>query len=175
MAAATRTIKTYDKADGFPYVAEPINAAMAASLIDDDAIPGGKVDLAGDVAPADLKVLTGGAYVPFELEVVTTAGPDNFTVAAPCKLRVRGGQILKTVADNGGGGTGTATIKDGSGNTIGVITFSTAADKSVVDLDNIDDAHWEIAEGEIITVTTANGGGAGELSGVVTLVCKPVA
>lgn len=158
MAAATRALRTYRKSDGSPLVAEPIDATIAAELFEDDAIPGGKVNLVGDL----------DTYIPFELDKATTVAGD-VTITVPRKCRIRGGQFLKTTAGNGAA-TGSATIKKGA-NTVGVITYDTAADKAIIDLDNIDDAHWQFDAGDTITITSA---GTGDLNGLVTLFCKPI-
>jgi len=89
---------------------QKIDATVATNGIDNDAIPGSKVDLEDDLSPTDVApvaapTVVGSPTIPVELEVIVAAGAtaDVGTFVMPWKARLVGIRAVKT-AGNGGAG-----------------------------------------------------------------------
>jgi hypothetical protein len=102
----------------------------------------------GNIAPADLKVITSSIGVPFVISATLTAGNTAaiYSSNAPFKLRVLDAWSVAKSADGG-----TWKLTDGTNDITNAVAV-TATDKTVNRVGTIDDAYHEIAAGGSLSV-----------------------
>src|SRR5687767_9315932 len=93
--------------------------------------------------------------VPFRLAVQTNANDSSYQLfpgGAPFKCRVLGMSGIMTGA---GAAADSVALQDGDSNVIvAAVDVSALADKDKWDSSTVDDAHWDINEGESLKVVT---------------------